>query len=78
VIARYESGSGRAAKSADEESGDWIASRISFTVVPPATSVLGEDAAEGYVGCCWAVCLMPSVRRRVVLSAALCGAEGCL
>ena len=39
VIARYDSGSGRAAKSADVESGDWIASRISFTVVPPAKSV---------------------------------------
>lgn len=42
VIARYDSGSGSAAKSADVESGDWIASRISFTVVPPATCVLRE------------------------------------
>ncbi|GAA3293258.1 hypothetical protein GCM10020295_14600 [Streptomyces cinereospinus] len=40
VIARYDSGSGRAAKSAGVESGDWIASRMSFTVtvLPPAVS----------------------------------------
>src|SRR4051812_28599550 len=51
VMARYDSGSGRAAKSAGVESGDWIASRISFTVtvLPPANGVLREDA-EGYVG----------------------------
>jgi hypothetical protein len=29
----------RAAKSADVDSVDWIASRISFTVLPPAKSV---------------------------------------
>src|SRR3954452_13697455 len=51
VIARYDSGSGRAAKSSGVESGDWIASRMSLTVtvMPPANGVLREDA-EGYVG----------------------------
>jgi citrate lyase alpha subunit len=40
-----------AAKSAGVESGDWIASRMSFTVtvLPPANGVLRGDA-EGYVG----------------------------
>ncbi len=44
VIARYDSGSGRAAKSSDVESGDWIAARMSFmvTVLPPAVSALRE------------------------------------
>ncbi len=38
VIARYESGSGRAAKSAAVAACDWIASRMSFTVLPPASA----------------------------------------
>ncbi len=44
VIARYDSGIGRAAMSAGVDSGDWIASRMSFTVtvLPPAMSALRE------------------------------------
>ncbi|GGW09588.1 hypothetical protein GCM10018980_21610 [Streptomyces capoamus] len=63
-MARYDSGSGRAAKSADVASFDWIASRMSFTVtvLPPAVSALREgrwgivgaavSAAEGFRGVC--------------------------
>ncbi len=52
VIARYDSGSGRAAKSAGVESGDWIASRMSFTVtvLPPAKCALREG--RGWIRRC--------------------------
>ncbi|GHH93014.1 hypothetical protein GCM10017779_34710 [Streptomyces capillispiralis] len=79
VIARYDSGSGRAAKSSDVASADWIASRMSFTVtvLPPAMSA-PREGAEGYVGVLLrvggAVGSAVELRQRVVAREGACDA----